>query len=156
MGVRIEGTADLARCLDKASENFMKMSVASMKVAGRKVAGKIRREVPARFKKLVKSKVVKGNGQADTAVLMGLFSTKKKNGKAFDLFKAYWMNYGTLTLRDPGHQFARPVKKTVRRRNNKGQPALNFFEAAIEGWEDDYIRSFEDEMKKNENMLYDR
>jgi hypothetical protein len=94
---------------------------------------------------------------------VGLYNTKAatgkqpESGKTFDWFKAYWANYGTMSRRDPSHQFEFKVKpKNKYRRQSVGQPAQRFFERSINGWEDVFVKSFEQEVIKNENELYER
>jgi hypothetical protein len=43
-----------------------------------------------------------------------------------------------------------------RRRNNLGQPAVNFFEGAIQGWDTKFLETFHSSMASQEDKLYDR
>jgi hypothetical protein len=72
--------------------------------------------------------------------LLGLFNGhqrqghQNKAGNVDDWFKAYWLNYGTLSKRDPEHQFRTPVKHkgsaaAARRKFTEGLEPRKFFEA---------------------------
>ncbi len=156
----IEGLDDCLRCLDQAPENVVKMTKQALREAGKKTSRQIRQKTPQRFRRLVKYKVFKGRTSRDMNMLVGLFNkgqSKNGNSEIPDWFKAYWMNYGTLMRRDPGHHFEQSVKRNVRnRRNNVGQPAEKFFESAKAGWEGTFMESFRQSMKDQEDKLYDR
>lgn len=162
MAYKIEGLDDCLKCIDKAPDNVLKMTKASMREAAKKTTRSIRQRLPKQFwRRLVRYKMSKGQLTQNTYVLMGLFNKGKKNadgGKYIpDWFKAYWQNYGTLKHRDSSHHFDYPVKAgTKRRRNNEGQMATNDFETAIAGWESEFMATFEDEMVKQQDKLYDR
>lgn len=157
---KIEGLDDCIRCIEAAPQNVLKMTKTAMREAGKATARVIRAGTPARFRRLVGSKVTKGAVSSNTYALVGYFSKgQKKNSdkEVSDWFKAYWKNYGTLARRDSSHHFATKVKPRVRgRRNNVGQPPELFFEQACEGWETKFLDTFQSSMKKQENTLYDR
>ena len=156
---RIEGLDDCLRFCDKLPENVLRVTTTAMREASKKTARKIRQKTPQRFRRLVKYKVFKGQVTGNMNALIGLFNRRQKaNGsnRIPDWFKAYWKNYGTLKHRDPSHKFDEPIKKNARRRNNEGQPAENFFEGAIAGWEGPFMEAFNQSMKDQENKLYDR
>ena len=156
----IEGLDDCLRCLNQSPENVLKMTKQALREAGKKTARQIRQKTPQRFRRLVKYKVFKGQVSQDLSALVGLFNKQQKaNGSSGvqDWFKAYWKNYGTLARRDPDHHFEQAVKRNVRnRRNNVGQPAEKFFEAASAGWEGPFMDTFSQSMKDQEDKLYDR
>lgn len=135
---------------EKAPENVMKISQKAMREASKATAKQIRQGIPKRWRKIVKYKVKNYDGKLSARV--GLYGTNKN----FDWFKAYWANYGTLQGRDPSHQFERKIKRNVKRRNNKGQTAQNFFEASIKDWETTFVNKFESEVMKHEQELYNR
>lgn len=135
---------------EKAPENMMKISQKAMREASKATAKQIRQGIPKRWRKIVKYKVKNYDGKLSARV--GLYGTNKN----FDWFKAYWANYGTLQGRDPSHQFERKIKRNVKRRNNKGQIAQNFFEASIKNWETTFVNKFESEVMKHEQELYNR
>lgn len=128
-----------------------------MREAAQPVAKKIRAGVPKEFRRLIRAKFIKPerriNGNA--TVIIGAFKRKKQSDNEInDWFKMYWKNYGTLSLRDPGHEFVFPVKKgNRRRRNNVGQPHRNFFDEAIRGWEAMIFETFVVALKRRENEL---
>ena len=157
---KIDGLDDCLKCLDAAPDNVVKMTKVSMREAGKKTARIIRSRTPGRFRRIVGYKVQRGDVSKNLYTLVGYFNKGKKKSsdkEIADWFKAYWKNYGTLTRRDASHHFEYPVKGRVRtRRNNVGQPAENFFEQAIEGWEGESMKAFEDEMVKQQDKLYDR
>lgn len=157
---RIEGLDDCLKCMDQAPQNVVKMTKTAMREAGKQTARLIRSRTPGRFRRLVGSKVTKGQATGITYALVGYFSKENKKGshsEVSDWFKAYWKNYGTLARRDRSHAFATSVKPHVKgRRNNVGQNPENFFEQAIEGWDNKFLESFQESMKKQENKLYDR
>ena len=159
--IKIEGVEDCLRMFDKAPENMLKISKKAMREASKATAKQMRSGIPKRWRKLVKYKIMDNQGKVSARI--GLYNDHQTSGhqpasgKIFDWFKVYWANYGTLENRDPGHQFQYKVKKkTSRRRNDKGQPAQNFFEMASKQWEDVFVKKFEQEILKNENELYNR
>ena len=163
--VRVEGLEDCLKMLDRFPENILKIEKDSMREAAKEVAKHIRKGVPKRFKRLVKFKVY-GKGQRDTYALMGLYNKHEIQGEqskggdpVFDWFKAYWSNYGTLSRRDPNHEFKtkiKPVTKGNPRRQSVGQSAQKFFERSFEGWQQIYLNKFNEAVKKRENELYNR
>ena len=158
--VHIEGLDDCLRCLDAAPGNAVKMTQTALREASKRAARTIRQKVPQRFRRLVKYKVFKGQVTHNTNALVGLFNkrqTKNGSNEVPDWYKAYWKNYGTLTKRDQSHTFDTPVKRHVaRRRNDIGQAAEKFFEAAIAGWDGPFMEAFEQSMAEQQEKLYDR
>lgn len=148
--IKIEGVEDCLRMFEKVPENMMKISQKAMREASKATAKQIRQGIPKRWSKIVKYKVKNNDGKLSARV--GLYGTNKN----VDWFKAYWANYGTLEGRDPSHQFERKIKRNVKRRNNKGQPAQRFFEASITDWETTFVDKFESEVMKHEQELYNR
>ena len=145
------------RRLDRLPGNALKETEKAMMEAARPVAKKIRSGMPKEFRRLIKAKLVKGERRitGNAAVIVGAFKGKKLSDKDVpQWFKAYWQNYGTLTHRDPGHEFVYPVKKGSRkRRNNVGQPHMNFFDEAVQGWEQMMYDGFVAAMKRRESEL---
>ncbi len=155
---KIEGLDDCIKCLDRAPANVVKMTRTAMREAGKQTARLIRQRTPGRFRRLVGYKVSKGQLSGNTYALVGYFNKSGKKASNRDIpdwFKAYWKNYGTLARRDASHHFVTPVKKgrVPGRRNQMGQPAVNFFEAAIGGWENQFLNAFQNSMKAQENKL---
>ena len=163
--INVDGLDDVMRLFDRLPENIVKMEKAAMRKASQAVAKHVRKGVPKRFRRLVKYKVHEDRNR-NTYVLIGLYNRKEVAGHqpeegdpVFDWFKAYWANYGTLKRRDPSHQFKTKIKPKTQgnqRRQSVGQPAQNFFEKSVQGWQDTYMETFEKEMKQNENDLYNR
>lgn len=155
--IRIEGLTDALKALDKLPANAVKMTEKAMTEAAKPVVRKIRAGMPKEFRRLIKYKLVKGERRisGNSAVIIGAFKGKKISDKDVpQWFKAYWSNYGTLTHRDPGHEFVYPVKKATKsRRNNVGQTHRNFFDEAFKGWEDIIYENFVAALKKREDEL---
>ncbi len=157
MSIRIEGLDDCLKALDRLPENALRMTEASLKEAAQPVAKMMRSKMPQRFRKLIKSKVIKAERRmnGNSTAIIGTFKRRKQSDKEVnDWFKMYWQNYGTLSHRDPGHEFVFPIKKgNRRRRNNVGQDHLNFFEAAAEGWDKMMYNNFIAALKKRDKEL---
>lgn len=155
--IRIEGLDDCLKALDRLPGNALRMTEDAMKEAAQPVARKIRSGMPKEFRRLIKTKLIKAEKRinGNSTVIVGAFKGKKfSDNNVPDWFKMYWQNYGTLTHRDPNHEFVRPIKKNNRnRRNNVGQPHQNFFDDAIRGWEQMIYDNFIAALKKRENDL---
>lgn len=147
---RIEGVSEMLRMFDEAPKEM----ISDVKAALRSACGTEKRilksGVPRKARPLVKSKV-KGQRSGDISAMFGLFIDKDwtdLNGrKGPEWFRMYWKNYGTLSGRDPSHDFDNPIKgdgtqAARNRRNRTGQPHENFFENAISGWESRFLDNF--------------
>lgn len=161
MDFEIQGLDDCLRWMDKAPENCIKVSRAAMRDASRAVSKKMRQRTPKRWRRLVKLAVNK-NANGTLAAWIGLFNGHQQQGhqnkdaKAIDdWFKAYWANYGTLTHRDQSHTFKYGIKNR-KRRNNVGQRPMNFFEAAANGAESEFVDAFSKALAEKERDFYDR
>lgn len=160
--IKIDGLDDVMRWMDDCPENCVKASRTALREAAKKTTKAIRPGVPKRWRRLVKYKVSRMQNGSLVAG-MGLFNGHQRQGRHTDVddwFKAYWANYGTLTHRDPNHKFQQPVKNgstsaAKRRRNNVGQKAQNFFESATRGYEERFVRAFEEELAKQEDTFYE-
>ena len=144
---------------ENAPENAVKICRKAMKSGSKAVATHIRKNTPKRWRRLVRSKV----GRLPDGKLYaraGYYNGKQVNGKqpssgqTWDWFKAYWANYGTLSRRDPSHQFQTKVKARSKRRQSVGQPAQKFFENAASGWEEVFVKAFEAEVERNKEDIY--
>lgn len=155
MSVRIEGLDECLRALDRLPENALRMTEAALKEAAQPVAKRIRSRMPSRFRRLIKAKVIKAERRlnGNSTAIIGAFKRKRQDKEVNDWSKMYWQNYGTLSRRDPGHEFVFPIKKGKRRRNNVGQEHLNFFETAAEGWFQMMYSNFIAALKKRDNEL---
>lgn len=161
MTFEIQGLDDCLRWMDKAPENCIKVSRAAMRDASRAVSKKMRQRTPKRWRRLVKFAVNK-NVDGTLSAWIGLFNGHQQQGhqnkdaKAIDdWFKAYWANYGTLTHRDQSHTFKYGIKNR-KRRNNVGQRPMNFFEAAANGAESEFVDAFSKALAEKERDFYDR
>lgn len=161
MTFEIQGLDDCLRWMDKAPENCIKASRAAMRDASKAVSKKMRQRTPKRWRRLVKFAVNK-NANGTLAAWIGLFNGHQQQGhqnkdaKAIDdWFKAYWANYGTLTHRDQSHTFKYGIKNK-KRRNNVGQRPMNFFEAAANGAESEFVDAFSKALAEKERDFYDR
>lgn len=161
MTFEIQGLDDCLRWMDKAPENCIKVSRAAMRDASRAVSKKMRQRTPKRWRRLVKFAVNK-NANGTLAAWIGLFNGHQQQGhqnkdaKAIDdWFKAYWANYGTLTHRDQSHTFKYGIKNK-KRRNDVGQRPMNFFEAAANGAESEFVDAFSKALAEKERDFYDR
>ena len=166
-GITISGLEDCLKLFDQAPENLVKVSREALRDASKATTRMIRTKMPKRFRRLVRYKVIKNSTKGTIHALLGLFNGHQRQGhqnKAGDVddwFKAYWLNYGTLSNRDPNHQFREPVKhrKTAaaqRRRNSQGLRHRNFFEASIAGWQGVFTDAFSKSLKDHEDKLYKR
>ena len=162
MGVHIAGVEDGLRLFENAPENAVRICNRAMRVGARAAAAHIRKSVPRRWRKLVKSRAGKLADGSPWA-RAGLYNNKQVSGKqstkgkdpAFDWFKAYWANYGTLSRRDKSHKFLYDIKpKTKSRRQSVGQPAQKFFERSIVGWEERFVDAFYAEVERNKDEMY--
>lgn len=156
-GIRIEGLEDTLKYFDEAPDKLLKLSQKASREGAKAVGKKLRSGLPKNFKKLTKYKVKK-TGSGELSITIGLYNNQGRPEKAPDWFKAYWLNYGTLEGRDPSHHFSNAIKRrhtsaAKNRRNKEGIQARNFYEGAIRGWEDVFIRAFEEALKKNEDDL---
>ena len=154
----ISGLDDALKCFDQAPKNLVKVVRTALRKGGSQAAKEIRKAMPRRFKRLVSSKVVKGAVSGDYSALIGAFNkVKSGTSEPDDWFKAYWRNYGTLTRRDPGHQFDYPIKHLNRKRRNEvGQPGENFYDQAVGPAQQAFIRGFQDSLKQQEDKIKER
>ena len=164
----IEGMSDCLKWTEKAPEEMVKLAKKAMRSGGKAVAKVMRSRIDSRWRSLVKYKITGGSNDRDLNCGIGFFNTHVRQGHrnagqkpADDWFKAYWANYGTLTRRDPNHRFEKPIRHAStaaarRRRNNIGQPHLNFFEKAQQGYEDTFYNNFASTLAENIEDCYDR
>lgn len=151
MAVRIEGVGDVLRMFDDAPGELLKAVKKAMRSAGDVEKRNLKRAIPPEARKLVKLKV-KSSRAGDVIARFGMFmdgARVQEDAENMRWFHFYWKNYGTLTRRDPGHQFEYPVKrKTARRRNDVGQDHENFYEAAVSGYEGRFLGNFKRSLKE--------
>lgn len=159
--VKVEGVPQLMRAFDQAPANLMKIARTAMRAGAKATATQIRTGVPGQWSGLTKAKVGKtyrGELYASAGLRSKGHRTEQSGKEVDDWFKAYWANYGTLENRDPNHRFANPVRRSttavaLRRRNRRGQKAQNFFENAIRGWDDTFMRAFTESIEKQKDKI---
>lgn len=149
--MRIEGVSEVMRYFSQAPEEVSKSIKKALRAACSGEVRNLKGQVPRWARGLVKSSV-KSLRSGDVSALFGMFVDSKwqdeKGRKGPDWFHAYWKNYGTLTKRDPSHQFDNAVRRNARRRNNVGQGHENFFERGITGYEQRVLTAFKRSMKE--------
>lgn len=166
-GITISGLDDCLKLFDQAPANLAKVSRTALKDASKVTTRQIRGRLPKRWRGLVRYKVMKTYQKGDLHALLGLFNGhqrqghQNKAGNVDDWFKAYWLNYGTLSKRDPEHHFDQPVKlpetwSAGRRKNTRGIKPRKFFEEAIAGWQGTFVEAFGKSIKNQEDKLYER
>lgn len=166
-GITISGLDDCLKLFDQAPANLVEVSRTALKDASKVTTRQIRGRLPKRWRGMVRYKVMKTYQKGDLHALLGLFNGhqrqghQNKAGNVDDWFKAYWLNYGTLSKRDPEHQFRTPVKHrgtaaAARRKFAEGIEPRKFFEASIKGWQGTFVEAFGKSIKNQEDKLYER
>lgn len=162
--ITIEGLDDCLRFFDQAPKEMVKVCRGALKAGSKAATTHIKSKTPLRFRRLTNYKLAKASGQLYS--LVGYYNKHQQTGHqpkgqepVDDWFKAYWKNYGTLTKRDPSHEFKTKIRGrnqavSKRRRNNVGQPANNFFERATEGYEAKFVDAFNDYLEKHVEDCY--
>lgn len=154
--ITISGLDECLRYFDEAPKQLVACTRKAMQAGSRQTTKMVRSRLPKRWSGLVKGKV---SNKGHLLATIGMFNTHQAqghqpaNGKTWDWFKAYWLNYGTLDKRDPGHRFEQPVKHRAtaaarRRKNTKGIEPRRFFETAISGYESVFLAAFNASLKK--------
>lgn len=145
---KIEGTYELTQFLRRYPMECNKIIKRALTSSMRPVTAAIRRGVPEgreRWKKLVKAKAAQSRTTGRLYVTAGfrdnfkreVEKVAKKTGRTYGIrewTKAYFMNYGTLTRRNPNHRFEYPPRGR-HSKNKQGQPAVGFYEKSVEGLE---------------------
>lgn len=150
MPVRIEGVSDVLRMFDNAPEELLKAAKKAMRSACNVEKRNLKRGIPQKARPLVKSKV-KSTRAGDVIARFGMFMDGvrlKEDDENMRWFHFYWKNYGTLSKRDPSHQFMYPIKNKNDRKNNIGQEHENFYEAAVSGYETRFVENFKKSLKE--------
>lgn len=160
--ITIQGLDDAMRWAERAPANCIKATRVALREASRSEARVIRQRTPKRWRRLVKYTVTK-TPDGKLRAYVGMFNGHQAQGHqnangtpAFDWFKAYWSNYGTLTYRDPNHDFKSAIRNNKRRRNNLGQPRQNFYEAAILPFAEEFGQEFGQAFAKQQKTLMER
>ena len=153
--VEIRGIDDVLRTLEAAPKEMRAVAKKSMTEASRATVRTFKQRTPKRWRHLVGYRVWLSRKTGQVGARMGYYNARTAKGKqpknvdrAFDWFKAYWINYGTYEGRDPNHKFKYPVRSNKKRRGY-GIPARHFFEVAIQGWETTFVDNFRSAFDKN-------
>ena len=166
--VEIAGLEDVLRTFETAPAEMRKVVRKCMTTASSKTAKSIKARTPKRWRKLVGYGVWTSRRNGMSGARMGYYASKSGRGgakknedRAFDWYKAYWINYGTLMNRYPGHTFKRPVKPkhyaaAKRRRDRVGISPRLFFENATNGWESTYVAAFSAAMDKYHDQAFNK
>ncbi len=155
----INGLRQVIDGFGKAPRAMKKACRKALASAARATARGIRKKIPARWRRLVKSKAKESKGKKmyanaglyfDPAAIGGHQPKGYAAGEGVtDWFKAYWLNYGTLAGRDTSHHFERKVKNGAKTRKQRhGVKATNFFEASVRGWESGFVDKFSESLKE--------
>ena len=161
--LEIRGLDDVLRTLEAAPKEMRAIAKKSFSTASSKTAKTLKQRTPKRWRNLVGYRVGVNQKTGGVSARMGYYNAKQAKGKqppkdlarVFDWYKAYWINYGTLSMRDPNHKFKYPIRNRKKRRNNVGMPARHFFEAAIKGWDTVFVAAFKKAFDANfDKMIY--
>ncbi len=158
--MNVTGLKAVLAAFDNAPKEMRKACRKALASAARVTARDIRKKIPARWRRLVKSKAKESKGHKlyanaglyFSATAVGGHQPKMYGGTGdgiSDWFKAYWLNYGTLNGRDPFHRFERKVKAdSGKRKQRNGVKATRFFDAAVRGWESEFAGNFKDSLRE--------
>ena len=155
----VTGLKAVLAAFDKAPKEMKKACRKALASAARVTARGIRKKIPARWRRLVKSKANESKGHMLYANAGLYFSASAVSGhqpKRYggtgegisDWFKAYWINYGTLNGRDPSHRFERKVKAGGKRKQKNGLKASRFFDIAVRGWDGEFAGNFKSGLRQ--------
>ena len=111
ISIQFDGAERLKELCNQYPEKMHRMGImGAYRVAARPVVRELKKREP-RFKKLVSATAVKSR---DKDLVMMRVGVNPKKSKIEDWFKAYWKNYGTLSNRDPSHDFIRGRRKKTK------------------------------------------
>lgn len=141
--MKIEGTKEACDFLAAYPKETQRIIRKALREAVRPLAGRLRQYIPVpRWRRLVKTKVKQARQSGRLYAAAGMFDDgRATRGGASDWFQAYWLNYGTLQRRDPGHKFDYPPRGK-KSRNKAGIHQRNFYDNAIVGMEPDITNRF--------------
>lgn len=161
--LQIEGMSDCMRWCDAAPKDMIKLAKKAMRSGAREASKYVKGRLEPRWRRMLRYVVEGSKTDEDLNCIFGLFNRHERSGsgKVDDWFKVYWQNYGTLLGRDPKHQFKNRIKPTryaaaSRRRNRYGIPYDNFFDDAMQGYENPFFRSFAKYVADNIEDCYER
>ena len=106
--VEIKGMDDVLRTLNTGPKEMRAVARKSMTKAAKVTSKEMTHKTPERWRLLAGYRVSIGRRTGRIQARMGYYNSKKAKGKqpkgadhAFDWFKAYWGNYGTLDFSRP-------------------------------------------------------
>ena len=153
ISVKFEGIEDALKVLEKYPINAHKVVDKAIRKAGREAVKEVRNSVPVQgWRRMAKGKL-KSYKEGVSFFKFGLYAKDKND---FSFVKARWKNYGTLSNRDPNHQFSTKRKPKTAKWKGGIKPA-NFFEPAAERGFDKFSKRFIKELNKSaEDILLNK
>lgn len=153
--IKIEGVDRALEVLEAYPVNAHKVVDKAIRKAGTQAVKEVRNSVPHKsWRKLAKGRL-KSKKEGSSDFKFGLFNkdgNHTSNATAPSWFRAYWLNYGTLSNRDKTHKFVKPRKKMTA--NWKGGiKAQNFFDPAAERALAVFEKKFKNELNKMTNEI---
>lgn len=141
--MKIEGTKEACSFLAAYPRETRKIISKALRESVKPMTRRLYGYIPvARWKRLVKVKVKQSKSTSRLYAKVGMFDDgKATRGGASDWFQAYWLNYGTLRRRDPGHKFDYPPRGN-KSRNKQGIYQRNFYDYAMQGMDNDLTNRF--------------
>lgn len=161
--MKIVGTAEACAFLRRYPLECNKIILRALRESVKPVSTRVRSAVPyPQWRRLVKVKAKESRATGRLYAVAGMRDDGKvqEGSKIPDWFKAYWLNYGTLTRRDAGHTFTRAPRGSSSR-NKKGSPKpdnkyRNFYDHAVEGLDKDITDKFLKSIERQHARLLDK
>lgn len=155
--MKIEGTKEACAFLEAYPRETKKIISRALRESVRPMAKRLIGYIPvARWKRLVKVKVKQSRVSGRLYAVAGMLDDgKATRGGASDWFQAYWLNYGTLRRRDPGHKFDYPPRGR-QSRNKAGIHQRNFYDNAVAGMENDITERFLTSIERQHEKLLNK
>ncbi len=150
--INIEGIDGALKTLEDYPKKINTVTKAAMRKAIAPIVKDIKSNTShAKFRKLVKYKFTRDK---EITIKFGLFGNKTggERTEASPWFKAYWSNYGTLTLRSSQHLFDNPIKKMSKNVKGGIKPRL-FLEKSIEGKDQQIFNNFTKYLQEGADKL---
>jgi len=163
--MRIEGTKEACAFLEAYPTECKKIILKALRESVKPISKRVRSAVPVdRWKKLVRVKAKESRLTGRLYAVAGMLDNMQlEQGKVREWTKAYWMNYGTLKRRDPGHKFD-SAPRGKKSRNKEGQPSpdgkavqhRNFYDKAVDGLDTDITNRFLKSIEKQHEHLLNK
>lgn len=154
MTAELQGVTDVDKALRDIAMRTDKLNSRALRSGANAVNRSIRRAAPRAFRGIIKASVKRTS--VDTyAARMGFVNKDglpQKGKEPPTWSKAYWLNYGTLANRDPSHHFGASVRNLRGRAASARRGGIkprNFFDKAIQGWENTLIKAYQNYMQKH-------